>query len=248
MFRDLRIRSPWILGFFLAAVAFGAKQKHSAKAPSPLPPPPFPASTFQRTGYNGGPSDALCCQSRPIGWTKEGLVAVLSSTFSPDEELFRYGIDLHDPAFMDPEEIFSETFFLADDSLPRGCEGESDPLRCVWKRHQKEIGDLLRMHGVSWSDIRMRPPPRVEIHTIGDPLPAVAGQQSIGLSLFENAGRVTLEMPDSSDAGLHLSPLGTIVRNRPTPIRYMVMRLYSREAPYAPPRELGARLLKMADP
>lgn len=248
MSRGHRFHSPLILGLFLAGSVFAGKQKHPPKPPARPTSPPFPGSVILRTGYDNHPADALCCQSRLIGWTKAGLVAVLSSTYSPDQELFRYGIDLHDPAFMDPEEIFSTTFFLADDSLPQGCEGETDPLRCVWKRHQTEIGDILRMNGVEWSEIRMKPAPPVEIHTVGDPLPPIAGQESIGLSLFESEGRVTLEMPDSSGIGLHLSPIGTIVRNRPTPVRYMVMRMYSRPEPYGKPRELGARLLKMSGP
>lgn len=242
MLADHRIRFTW-MALLLCILAFAGKPQ-KARASKPLPPPPFPSAAINRLGYNGGSPSPLCCESRLIGWTASGSMAVLSSEFSPEQQIFRYAIDLHDPAFMDPDELFSTTFFVSDDSLPMGCEGESDPLRCVWKRNQQQIGDLLRMHGVDWSPVRMRPVPNLEIQFVPDPLGEAGGGAS-SVSFFDFSGRLLIEMPDTTDPGLRLSPLGTIVRNRPTPKRYMVMRMYSREVRNGPPRERGVRFLNM---
>jgi len=231
------------VALLLSGLAFCGKAPKPSPS-KPLPPPPFPSTAINRFGYNGGPASPLCCESRLIGWTANGSVAVLSSEFSPEQQIFRYGIDIHDPAFMDPEEIFSTTFFVSDDSLPMGCDGEPDPLRCIWKRNQTQIGDLLRMNGVTWSDARVHPLPKVEIQFVPDPLGQAGGGAS-SVSFFDFSGRLLIEMPDTTDPGLRLSPLGLLVRNRPTPRRYMVMRMYSRDVRNGAPRERGVRFLNM---
>ncbi len=244
MLRECSFRFSWVLlAMIVSQEAACAKPKK--KAPPPPKPPQFPTSVILKTGFDGVPSAPVCCQTRIIGWTKEGLLATYSSTFSPDEQIFRYGIDLHDPAFLDPEELFAVQFFAADDTLPEGCADSKEPLRCVWKLHEQVIGETLRKYGVASGDIRMKPLPKLELRTVADPLPNDIAFETAAVSLYDEAGRVTLEMPDSTSRGYHLSPVGVVVRNRPKPARYMVMRFYSRESRDAEPRELGARLLRM---
>lgn len=244
MFRECSFRFPWLLLALIAAQQVDSA-KPRKKAPPQPKPPQFPTSVVLNTGFDGVPSAPVCCQTRIIGWTKEGLLATYSSSFSPDEQIFRYGIDLHDPRFLDPEELFAVQFFAADDTLPEGCADSKEPLRCVWKLHEQEIGETLRKYGVASNDIRMKPLPRLQLRTVADPLPNNVAFETALVTLHDEAGLVTLEMPDSSQRGYHLSPVGMIVRNRPTPARYMVMRFYSRPTLEAPPRELGARLLRM---
>ena len=244
MHREHRARFTWILAFLVAASnPCFAKSK---KKPAPPPPPPrYPESIALRTGYAENPHDDICCQSRILGWTKDGLVATWASTYSPDEEKFRYGIDLHDPAFLDPEGIFAEEFFAADDTLPEGCAGSKEPMRCVWKKNEKEIGETLRKYGVATTDVRMRSLPKIRFETIPDPLPDELAAGSVAVNLSDSAGLVTLGMSDTVSRGAHLSPIGTIVRNRPKPARYMVLRFYSRETREGPAVERGVRLLRM---
>ncbi len=247
MFRAVFFRSSWVVLLLLLAGTLAAnKHKRPPAPPPPPPPPPYPTTAIHQWGYQRDSSDLLCCQSRLIGWTKNGDVAILSSSYSPEEQQFRYAIDLHDPEFLDPEELFATTFFVADDSLPLGCEESKDPLRCIWKNNQKTIGETLRKYGVTSTDVHMRPTPHVKLRFVPDPLPDLATQISSGLSLYDTAGRIVLEMPDTNGLGLHLVPIGTIVRNRPTPVRYMVMRCFSRDALAGPTNEQGVRLLRLS--
>jgi len=242
MLRDTSLRHLCLMVTALAGVAWSAKPK-----PKPLvhPPIPFPTNDAQRWGYDDGPADEICCQTRLIGWTASGNVAVLSASYSSDEERFRYAIELHDPGYLEPEELFSEETFKGDDTLPESCRNIPDPLRCIWKAHQKEIGEILRMNGVISTDIRMRPPPPFSVKTIFDPLSGKDAPQSVGLTVSDSAGRIVLEMPDTSGQGLHLWPIGTIARNRPKPIRYLVLRMFQKDESGAASSELGVRLLKL---
>jgi hypothetical protein len=242
MLRDTSLRHLCLMATALVGVAWTAKPK-----PKPLvhPPLPFPTNDIQRWGYDDGPADEICCQTRLIGWTASGNVAVLSATYDSDEERFRYAIELHDPGYLEPEELFSEEFFKGDDTLPETCQGIPDPLRCLWKVHQKQIGEILRMNGVNSTEIRMRPPPPFSVKTINDPLSGKDAPQSVGLTVSDSAGRIVLEMPDTSGEGLHLWPIGTIARNRPRPTRYLVLRLFRKDAPDAASGELGVRLLQL---
>jgi hypothetical protein len=248
MLRDTGLRQLCLMATALVGVAWTAKPKSK---PRPKPPAraslPFPTNDIQRWGYDDGPADEICCQTRLVGWTAAGNVAVLSASYGADEERIRYAIELHDPGYLEPEELFAEEFFLGDDTLPEACKGIPDPPRCVWKIHQKEIGEILRMNGVNSTDIRMRPPPPFSVRTIVDPLSTKDAPQSVGLTVSDSAGRIVLEMPDTSGQGLHLWPIGTIARNRPQPIRYLVLRLFRRDAPDQPPNELGVRLMKLGE-
>jgi hypothetical protein len=242
MFRDTSLRHLCLMTAALVGVALAAKPRTKPMVHRPVP---FPTNDIQGWGYDGGPADEICCQNRLIGWTASGSVAVLSANYNPGLESFRYAIELHDPRFLEPEELFAEELFRGDDTLPEGCPGTTDPARCLWKIHQKRIGEILRMHGVTSTDIRMRPPPRFSVRTIFDPLSPKDAPNSVGLTVSDSAGRLVLEMPDTTGAGLHLWPIGSIARNRPRPIRYLVLRLFQRDEPKAAPAELGVRLLKL---
>lgn len=240
MFGDTRIRQLCLMATALFGATLAAKPKIPVHRPVP-----FPTNDIQRWGYDGGPADEICCQTRLIGWTGSGSVAVFAATYAPEEERFKYAIELHDPAYLEPDELFSEELFQGDDTLPEGCAGISDPARCLWKVHQKEIGEILRMNGVQSTDIRMRRPPPFSVRTIFDPLSGKDAPRSVGLTVSDSAGRIVLEMPDTSGAGLHLWPIGSIARNRPRPIRYLVLRLFERTTFQGEPRELGVRLMKI---
>lgn len=250
MLRDPSIRHLCLMTAALAGMALAARPNLKAKA-KPRPKPvvhrslPFPTNDIQSWGYDGGPADEVCCQTRLIGWTASGNVAVLSASYNPVLESFRYAIELHDPGILEPEELFAEELFRGDDSLPEGCPETSDPARCIWKIRQKEIGEILRLHGVVSTDVRMRPPPPFSVRTIFDPLSPKDAPHSVGLTVSDSAGRLVLEMPDTSGIGLHLWPIGSIARNRPRPIRYLVLRLFERDALQAAPVERGVRLLKV---
>lgn len=250
-------RNTWIGLLCMALLAWGATTKPRSK-PIPRKKPvavkpqaprlpailPYPSTEVLRWGYENGPATPLCCQARLIGWTSTGAVAVLSSSHSPFTERVRYAIELLDPVSPDPEEIFSEEFFLGDDTLPEGCQGHSDPLRCVWTLRRKPIGEALRMNGLVATDIRMRPLAPFSVKTIPDPLGDAQGL-GVGLSVSENNGRMVLEVPDTLDRGIHLWPLGTVARNRPSPQRFFVLRLFQRDSIGAAPTELGVRLVKI---
>ncbi len=241
----------------VALLAWGASPKPRAKTlprkkparTKPVVPRlpailPYPTAEVHHWGYDKGPADALCCQARLIGWTSTGAVAVLSSSHSPFTERVRYAVELLDPVSPDPEEIFAEEFFLGDDTLPEGCQGHEDPLRCVWNLRQKPIGEALRMNGLATTGIRMRPLSPFSVKAIPDPLGDAQGS-GVGLSVTESGGGLVLEVPDTLDRGLHLWPLGTIARNRPSPQRFFVLRLFQRDSIGAAPAELGVRLVKI---
>lgn len=242
MLRDISIRHLCLMTVALVGMALAAKPKSKPMVHRPIP---FPTNDIQGWGYDGGPADEICCQTRLIGWAAAGNVAVLSASYNSGLESFRYAIELHNPQYLEPEELFAEELFLGDDTLPEGCPGISDPARCIWKVHQKRIGEILRMHGVNSTDIRMRRPPPFSVRTIFDPLSPKDAPHSVGLTVSDSAGRLVLEMPDTSGQGLHLWPIGTIARNRPQPIRYLVLRIFQRDEPKAVPIELGVRLLKL---
>lgn len=245
------LRNAWIgpfctLALLVWAPAWAAKPKPRPQPARIAPPLPFPTTDIHRSGYNSVPPDEICCRDRLIGWTASGNVATLASSYSPDGERFRYAIELHDPAFLEPEELFAIEFFLADDLRPEGCKSASDPLRCIWNLHRREIQATLKMHGVSQSEIRMKNPPAFEVQIVTEPLWDPLGE-SVGLTVLDSAGKLVVQMADTSLPGLHLWPIGSIVRNRPTPVRDLVMRAFRKSSQGTATQDMGIRLLRLDD-
>lgn len=205
----------------------------------------YPSTVLERHGVEGKPVDDTCCQTRLIGWNAEGQIATYSSVFLPEEDSYRFGVDLQDLVNDQPRELFSIRLFRGDDTLGGRCRRTKDPLRCVWNDNNGRInGALTRagFRGVTGAKLLPLPPFEIRWTADGDP----EGQGSAPFSMTDSGGRLVFQMPDTSTVGIHLVPAGVLHSTSPR-ARFLLLKMLRRDIRDDIMTDVGVRFVRWPD-